>query len=393
VVHRDLKPENVMVDRQGKPLLMDFGLARRYDGGEEETRITQEGMIRGTPAYMSPEQVHGRLDVGPASDVYSLGVMLYEMLAGELPFRGPMSSVFGRVLTEVPPPPSGTKRPGVGPELDAICARMLEKKPEDRYPSMREVAGALAAYLRGSADASTSSTKLPAPAPTPPVTEPPAAPPKSSVANSVAEPPRPTVTRTVGDSATHTAPSGVPRPPQPPPVPSRRTATPDANLATFLGSQSGDAPAAAPDRHAPPPAPRRTPPTSTRRPRSKRSLPIWIPVVAGGLTAVALVAVFTALGGNPTMLRVETDPAFQVEVDAKPVSVQGEPWEGEVEPGEHFLAGYGSRSPGPNSPATASRSSRTTRRCCKSLSRRTLLPMPRRPPRRLPTLRPGRLCR
>ena len=87
VVHRDLKPANIMIDKKGQPVIMDFGLARRQK--ESEATLTQSGQILGTPAYMAPEQVEGdQSKVGPRSDIYALGVICYEMLAGKRPFQG-----------------------------------------------------------------------------------------------------------------------------------------------------------------------------------------------------------------------------------------------------------------------------------------------------------------
>src|SRR5207248_3269451 len=87
VIHRDLKPSNVMINKRNEPVIMDFGLARR---AQENARLTRSGSVLGTPAYMAPEQVKGDPKaVGPASDIYSMGVILYEMLTGELPFNGP----------------------------------------------------------------------------------------------------------------------------------------------------------------------------------------------------------------------------------------------------------------------------------------------------------------
>ena len=90
IIHRDLKPANVMIDPDGEPIVMDFGLARRVD---DEILITAPGKILGTPAYMSPEQVEGDAsNIGPATDIYSLGVILYQMLTGRLPFQGSLLS-------------------------------------------------------------------------------------------------------------------------------------------------------------------------------------------------------------------------------------------------------------------------------------------------------------
>ncbi|HEV7998520.1 MAG TPA: bifunctional serine/threonine-protein kinase/formylglycine-generating enzyme family protein, partial [Planctomycetaceae bacterium] len=147
IVHRDLKPANILVDRQGEPLIMDFGLAQQMRPGED-VRLTQTGMIIGSPAYMSPEQVEGEpLKVGPAADQYGLGVILYELLTGQVPFVGSLSSVLGQIVSKQPTPPSRYRR-GLDPRIDAVCLKMLAKDPADRFPSLSAVADELATIVR-----------------------------------------------------------------------------------------------------------------------------------------------------------------------------------------------------------------------------------------------------
>ena len=149
VVHRDLKPANVMLDEVGRLSITDFGLARRSAGKDGAARMTQDGAILGTPAYMSPEQITGDANaVGPQADIYALGVMLYELLTGRLPFEGSVMAVLGRALTEDPTPP-GELRTEVDERIEGIWRKMVARDPAERYASMQEVFAALTDYLKG----------------------------------------------------------------------------------------------------------------------------------------------------------------------------------------------------------------------------------------------------
>jgi serine/threonine protein kinase len=146
IVHRDLKPDNVMITvrRDGRDFVkvLDFGIAK-LTGDHPGSRRTRTGIVMGTPAYMSPEQCEGRGQVDHRTDVYALGILLYEMLAGQVPFRGEgYGEVLVQHMTQVPRKPS-TVRGVIPPHLEAVCMKALEKRPSDRFVDMDELMRAL----------------------------------------------------------------------------------------------------------------------------------------------------------------------------------------------------------------------------------------------------------
>jgi serine/threonine-protein kinase len=165
VVHRDIKPANIMVGDYGEVLLLDWGVARvlgtaegdltpvatwRSEGDDDKTIA---GTVAGTPAYMAPEQARGDIPaIGPSTDVYSIGIVLYEYLAGARPFRASnVRELLDKVITDPIRPLSRTRsHRDVPPELDALCMRCLDKDPSERFPHGRGLAEAMEAFLEGS---------------------------------------------------------------------------------------------------------------------------------------------------------------------------------------------------------------------------------------------------
>jgi serine/threonine-protein kinase len=148
IVHRDLKPDNVMLIQRGRMhdfvKVLDFGIAKLTGDHHPGSRRTRTGIVMGTPAYMSPEQCEGKGNVDHRTDIYALGILLYEMLTGRVPFQG---TGFGEVLVQhltQPPTRLSLITPMVPPHVDAVVMKALEKNPDARYPDMDEFMKALA---------------------------------------------------------------------------------------------------------------------------------------------------------------------------------------------------------------------------------------------------------
>ncbi len=147
IIHRDLKPANILLDRQGQPLVTDFGLAKVI---EQDSGLTLSGQILGTPSYMPPEQALGRgNEVGPHSDVYALGAVLYCALTGRPPFQAATPTATLDQLIHREPAPPRQLNPAVPRDLEIVCLKCLEKIPAKRLPSARDLVDELDRYLRG----------------------------------------------------------------------------------------------------------------------------------------------------------------------------------------------------------------------------------------------------
>ncbi|MBC7870217.1 MAG: protein kinase [Chitinophagaceae bacterium] len=157
VLHRDIKPSNIIIDQRGTPYLTDFGLARLVQAGE--STMSADVML-GTPHYISPEQASGNTELDARTDIYSLGVVLYELLTGRVPYAGntPYAIVHDHIYTPVPRP--SEVNPGISPQIENVLLKALEKKPADRYATASELLEDLRSAVSGSAQSQTTSPAL-----------------------------------------------------------------------------------------------------------------------------------------------------------------------------------------------------------------------------------------
>ena len=162
-VHRDVKPDNIFVDDADRVTLTDFGIAKAAWG----TQLTKTGMLIGTPEYMAPEQVQGEA-VGPATDIYALGIVAYQMLTGRVPFEGTTPHAILYKQVHELPPPLGSVRSGLPPAVDSVLNAALAKEPRTRYASAGQFAQALTTTVDGGAYVPTA-VRPTAPVPPPPV--------------------------------------------------------------------------------------------------------------------------------------------------------------------------------------------------------------------------------
>jgi eukaryotic-like serine/threonine-protein kinase len=147
IVHRDIKPENIMIRKDGIVQIMDFGLAKLR--ASRASRLTKAGSTVGTAGYMSPEQVQGQ-ETDHRSDIFSLGVLLYELFTGELPFKGVHETALMYEIVNVDPVPMSAVKPEIDPELDRIVLECLQKEPDERYNSVKDIAKDLKRFKRES---------------------------------------------------------------------------------------------------------------------------------------------------------------------------------------------------------------------------------------------------
>jgi serine/threonine-protein kinase len=158
VLHRDLKPGNILLDEHGEPLVSDFGVAKSL---ESPTDLTRTLTSFGTPGFIAPEQAHGAAkDLTAAADIYSIGAVLFYLLAGRAPFIGENALAVIKEAADKPAPKLRTLAPALDRDLEIICAKCLEREPEARYFSAADLAEDLERWLEGRA---ISARRLPAP--------------------------------------------------------------------------------------------------------------------------------------------------------------------------------------------------------------------------------------
>jgi serine/threonine-protein kinase len=145
VVHRDIKPDNILL-QDGTALIADFGIALAISKSGRD-RLTNPGMALGTPQYMSPEQAAGELEIDSRTDIYSLGCVLHEMLAGAVPYTGRNTQAVIAQLMSASPPPLGTRNPAVPKHVEQAVLTALAREPSDRFQTARAFADALGVHL------------------------------------------------------------------------------------------------------------------------------------------------------------------------------------------------------------------------------------------------------
>ena len=155
IVHRDIKPENIMVRKDGIVQIMDFGLAKLR--ASRASRLTKEGSTVGTAGFMAPEQIQGQ-DTDHRSDIFSLGVLLYELFSGELPFKGVHETALLYEIVNVDPAPISSVKPEIDPELDRIVLECLQKEPDERYQGVKDISKDLKRFKRESSRSRVSRT-------------------------------------------------------------------------------------------------------------------------------------------------------------------------------------------------------------------------------------------
>lgn len=292
VIHRDIKPSNMMLDRSGWVYLTDFGLARGTGGGGG---LTVAGTVMGTPEYMSPEQAQGLPNVGPPTDIYALGVVIYEMLTGRMPFKAdtPLAMLVAR-LQQAPIPPRDFRSDLPLPVEDVIM-RALARKPEARYASAGELVMALkqaAGLSTGLASGATPPVSPPAGTPLPYVRTAPPSPPAGTAAP---RPPAPPPSPAYGTPA---------QPPSPPSGVPTMHAAPPPSPAYGVSAQPPSPPSGAPTMHAPPPG-TLPPPPGTLPPQQHTAQAPAQPKKGGGLGLIigGIAAVLLLIVGGLFFLR------------------------------------------------------------------------------------------